>query len=218
MKPIILYGTKLPKGNEDENVPACIDAEKRRRHVIDAAFRLIEAEGLEGLTLRKVAAEAALNIGSVRHFFNGHEDLLAAAANEAGNRMGQRLIHHPVEQLRGLEGDEALDALQVLLEQVLPVDEERRTEAIIVIEFIRASRTRAVFAPSATQMERDLHYIITAALDCLQVPSPNAAARQVSALVGGLTLDTVTPHGALTVCQLRSTLRDALRNLLNAER
>lgn len=49
-------------------MPARIDAEERRQYVIDAAFRLIVAEGLEGLTLRKVAAEANLNIGSVRHF------------------------------------------------------------------------------------------------------------------------------------------------------
>lgn len=199
-------------------MPARIDAEERRQYVIDAAFRLIVAEGLEGLTLRKVAAEADLNIGSVRHFFDGHEDLLTAAAHEAGNRMGQRLMHHPVEQLRGLDGEEALTALQDLLEQVLPVDEARRMEAIIVLELIRASRTQTVFASSAAQMASDLHDIIAAALACLEVPNPSAAARQVSALVGGLTLDTVTPHGALTVYQLRSTLRDALRNLLNTER
>lgn len=98
---------------------------------------------------RKVAAEADLNIGSVRHFFGGHEDLLAAAAQEAGDRMGRRLEHHPVEQLRGLTGEKALNALQDLLEQVLPVDEPRKVEAIVVLEFIRASRTQAVFASSA---------------------------------------------------------------------
>lgn len=198
-------------------MPARIDAEERRRYVIEAAFRLIVAEGLEGLTLRKVAAEADLNIGSVRHFFDGREGLLAAAAQEAGNRMGQRLTHHPVEQLRGLKGEEALVALQDLLEQVLPVDEPRSVEAIVVLELIRASRTQTVFASSAAQMASDLHDIIAAALACLEVPNPSAAARQVSALVGGLTLDTVTPHGSLTVYQLRSTLRDALSNLLNAE-
>ena len=199
-------------------MPARIDAEERRQYVIDAAFRLIVAGSLERTTLRKVAAETNLHIGPVRHFFDGHEALLTAAAHEAGNRMGQRLMHHPVEQLRGLDGEEALTALQDLLEQVLPVDEERRMEAIIVLELIRASRTQTVFASSAAQMASDLHDIITAALACLEVPNPSAAARQVSAIVGGLTLDTVTPHGALTVYQLRSTLRDALRNLLNTER
>jgi len=195
-------------------MPARIDAEERRHIVIEAAFRMIVAEGLEGLTLRKVAVEAELNIGSVRHFFNGHEDLLAAAAQEAGNRMGRRLAQHPVEQLRGLTGEEALNALQNFLEQVLPLDEPRKEEAIVVLEFIRASRTQPVFASSAAQMASDLHDVITDALACLGVPGPSAVARQISALIGGLTLDTVTPHGALTVNQLRSTLRGALGNLL----
>ena len=56
-------------------MPARIDAEERRHIVIEAAFRMIVAEGLEGLTLRKVAVEADLNIGSVRHFFDGRDDL-----------------------------------------------------------------------------------------------------------------------------------------------
>ena len=201
-----------------KDMPARIDAEERRQHVIESAFRLIEAEGIEGLTLRKVADAANLNIGSVRHFFNGAEDLLTAAAQEAGNRMEQRLMHHPVEQLRGLTGESALTALQHLLEQVLPVDKDRRSESIVVLELIRASRTQTVFASPAAQMGSDLHDIIAAALACLEVPNPSAAARQISALIGGLTLDTVTPHGALTVYQLRSTLRDALRNLLKVER
>lgn len=199
-------------------MPTRIDAKERRQHVISAAFRLIVAEGIEGLTLRKVASEAELNIGSVRHFFNGHEDLLAAAAQEAGNRMGQRLVHHPVEELRGLQGETALDALQALLEQVLPIDNQRRIEAIVVLELIRASRTQAVFASTSAQMASDLHDVIAAALACLEVPNPSAAARQVAALIGGLTLDTVTPHGALTVHQLRVTLRSGLKNLLDAER
>ena len=57
-------------------------------------------------------------------------------------------------------------------------------EAIVVLEFIRASRTQPVFAPSAAQMASDLHDVITDALACLGVPSPSAVAQQVSALIG----------------------------------
>lgn len=199
-------------------MPSHINIEERRQQIVEAAFRLIVAEGIEGLTLRKIAAETDLNIGSVRYLFDSREELLTAAADEAGNRMGQRLVQHPVSRLKGLAGEEALVALQHLLEQVLPVDEERRVEAIIVIELIRASRTQAVFASSSAQMASDLHDTIAAALAVLEVPNPSAAARQVAALIGGLTLDTVTPHGSLTVYQLRSTLRASLSNLLNIGR
>ncbi|EHR59825.1 TetR/AcrR family transcriptional regulator [Saccharomonospora cyanea] len=197
-------------------MPARIDPRQRRRHVIEAAFRLVVAEGMEGLSLRKVAAEAELNIGSVRHYFDGHEELLAAAAQEAGDRMGARLARHPAEGLRGLTGEAALEALQELVEQVMPVDEERRGEAIVVVELILAARTRPVFAPVAERMARDLHQVVVDALTALDVPDPHGGAAQLTALIGGLTIDTVTPHGRLSVERLRATLRAHLRLLLEA--
>ena len=106
---------------------ARIDPCERRRDIVRAAFRLVVAEGVAGMSLRKVAAESGLNIGSVRHYFRGHDELLIAAAEEAGDRMGRRLAGHPVEALRGLAGDAARDALQELVEAVLPMDEERAT-------------------------------------------------------------------------------------------
>lgn len=197
-------------------MPARINAEERRSHIIEAAFRKILAEGVEGITLRKVSAEAELNIGSVRHFFDGHEDLLEAAAREAGERMGRRLAPYLGSSLKGLKGEEALDSLQELLEQVLPMDEARRAEAIVVLEFIRASRVQPLFAPAAAQMGRDLHEVVVSAFFSLGVENPGMAARQITALIGGLTMDAVTPHGALSTDQVRAILRGALRHHLSA--
>ncbi|MFC7329074.1 TetR/AcrR family transcriptional regulator [Marinactinospora rubrisoli] len=196
-------------------MPARIDPRQRRGHVVEAAFRLVVAEGIDGLSLRKVAAESGLNIGSVRHYFNGHEDLLAAAAEEAGDRMGRRLAHHPVDGLRGLTGAAALDALQALVEEVLPVDDERRDESIVVLELILAARTRPVFRPISERMAADLGRVVLDALTALGVRDPETGAAQITALIGGLTIDTVTPHGSLSVERLRATLRAQLRTLLN---
>ncbi|MCH6196185.1 TetR family transcriptional regulator C-terminal domain-containing protein [Corynebacterium mastitidis] len=194
-------------------MPARINAEERRGHVVRAGFAQVVAEGVEGLTLRKVAARAGLNIGSVRHFFDGHEDLLAAVAQEAGDRMGRRLAAYPPERLSGLKGEAAVDALQELIEQVLPVDAARREEAIVVVEFIRASRVRAVFAPAADRMARDLHRVIE---DALSRVGAAERTRHVTAVIGGLTLDAVTPHGAPSVEEVRATLRGVLRLVVTA--
>ncbi|MGO1921155.1 MAG: TetR/AcrR family transcriptional regulator [Microbacterium sp.] len=198
-------------------MPARIEPELRRQQVVEAAFRLVVAEGIDGCSLRKVAAESGLNIGSVRHYFDGHEDLLAAAAEEAGDRMGRRLAAHPAENLRGLSGDEALDALQALIEEVLPVDAQRRDAAIVVVELVIASRTRSVFRAMSQRMGADLTDVIREALDALEVPNPEMGAAQVTAMIGGLTLDAVTPHGALSVERLQGILRAHLRLLLAPE-
>ncbi|QZY51317.1 MULTISPECIES: TetR/AcrR family transcriptional regulator [Microbacteriaceae] len=195
-------------------MPARIDPQERRQQVIEATFRLVVAEGIEGVSLRKVADESGLNIGSVRHYFDGHHDLLTAAAEEAGARMGHRLTAHRAEGLRGLTGEAALDALQALVEAVMPVDARRRDEAIVVVELIMASRTMPVFRAMSERMAADLAAVLREALDSLDVPDVDLAAAQLAAVIGGLTLDTVTPHGALSVERMRAVLRAHLQMLL----
>lgn len=195
-------------------MPARIEPEQRRRQVIEAAFRLVIADGIESVSLRKVAEESGLNIGSVRHYFDGHHDLLAAAAEEAGDRMGHRLAEHPVDAIRGLRGDAAVDALQALVETVMPVDDARRAETIIVLEFIVASRTRPVFRAMSERMGTDLTNVMCEALDALGLPDPDLAAAQLVAVIGGLTMDAVTPHGGLSVDRVKEVLRAHLRLLL----
>lgn len=198
-------------------MPARIEPELRRQQVVEAAFRLVVAEGIDGCSLRKVAAESGLNIGSVRHYFDGHEDLLAAAAKEAGDRMGRRLATHSIGDLRGLRGGHALDVLQALIEEVLPVDAQRRNAAIVVVELVMASRTRPVFREMSQRMGADLTEVIREALDALDVPDPEMGAAQVASMIGGLTMDAVTPHGGLSIERLREILRAHLQMLLAAE-
>lgn len=194
-------------------MPSRIDLEQRRKDVIEAAFRLVTAEGLTGLSLRKVAVESGLNIGSVRHYFDDHRNLLVAAATEVGDRMGKRLTRYSTDTLVGLEGEPAVDALQALLEELLPLDDERRVESIVLTEFIVAARVNPVFRP-VTERMADMRQVITRALDVLDVPEPAEEAERLVAILGGLVLDAVTPHGSLSAERLRKTLRAHLRSVL----
>ncbi|MET8732042.1 TetR family transcriptional regulator C-terminal domain-containing protein [Streptomyces parvus] len=195
-------------------MPARIDLEQRRKDVIEAAFRLLTAEGITGLSLRKVAAESGLNIGSVRHYFDDHRNLLVAAVTEVGDRMGKRLTRYSADTLVGLDGEPAVDALQALLEELLPLDDERRVESIVLTEFIVAARVNPIFRPVTEQMAADMRQVITHALDVLDVPEPAEEAERLIAILGGLVLDAVTPHGSLDDERIRRTLRAHLRSVL----
>lgn len=195
-------------------MPARIDLEQRRKDVVEAAFRLLVAEGITGLSLRKVAVESGLNIGSVRHYFDDHRSLLVAAANEVGDRMGKRLTRRPAGTLAGLDGEPAVDALQALVEELLPLDDERRVESIVLMEFIVAARVNPVFRPVTERMAADMRQVITQALDVLRVPEPAEEAERLIAILGGLVLDAVTPHGSLGDERVRRTLRAHLRSVL----
>ena len=190
-------------------MPPKLDAGRRRAEVVAAALRIVARDGAASLSLRKVADEAGLNVGSVRHYFDGSDDLLTATADDVGRRMGGRLARH---RLDGVAGDWR-EGVAAFVEEVLPLDAERRDEAAVLLEFILASRTRPLLAEATARMGRDLHDALAAALASVGVPDHEHEATRLSALVGGLTLDTVTPHGTLTAEQVREALRRHLDSL-----
>lgn len=186
-------------------MPIQIDADERRRHIVDAALRLVIADGLAAATFRKVAAEAALNIGSVRHYFADHESLVVAVVTEAGDRMGRRLVRHPAPAKS--EGAAAARRhVLAVLEELVPLDDEKHREAIILMEVIAASRTNPAFAAVTRQMATDLHTVLHDAVTAIGVAEPTHEAIRLAALISGLSSDTITPHGALS----RSTVRQVL--------
>lgn len=195
-------------------MPPRIDPEHRRRQVIEAAFRIVVTAGIDGLSLRKVAEEARLNIGSVRHYFDGHLDLLAAAADEAGDRMSRRLAKHPLDRLPELRGAEALDAVQQLIEEVLPLDEQRRDETTVVVELVMAARTRPIFHEMSQRMGADLTDVLRTALAALGTRDPEAGSARLRALISGMTVEALTPHGGFGPELMRATLRGQLEALV----
>ncbi|RYF60777.1 MAG: TetR family transcriptional regulator [Comamonadaceae bacterium] len=191
-------------------MPIQVDADERRRHIAEAALRLVVDGGLAAVTFRKVAAEASLNVGSVRHYFADHESLVVSAVTAAGDRMGQRLARHPapVDQCR----EAAKRHLLVVLEELVPLDDERHREAVVLLEVITASRINPAFEAVTRQMASDLDTVLTEALANIGVTSPAREAVRLAALISGLSLDAVTPHGDVG----RSTIRAILQQQVAA--
>ena len=60
-------------------MPKLIDHDLRRRELVEASWQVIADEGLEGVTMRKVAAAARCTTGRITHYFENREELLLAA-------------------------------------------------------------------------------------------------------------------------------------------
>ena len=114
------------------NVPKVVDHEERRRELAEAVWRVILRDGVEGVSVREVSAEAGWSTGALRHYFGTKEELLASAARLLEERVIRRLEERP----RDLTPREAVRAA---LCEVLPLDEERRTEGMLW--FAYASRS-----------------------------------------------------------------------------
>ncbi|MBR8742383.1 TetR/AcrR family transcriptional regulator [Nocardiopsis sp. MG754419] len=71
--------------------------ERKREELIAATLRVVEREGVGGVTHRTVAREAEVSAGSVAYYFATLDDLLVAALTEASDAY--------IAQLRDLDDD-----------------------------------------------------------------------------------------------------------------
>ena len=109
-------------------MPKVVDHGERRRELAGAVWRVILRDGLGGVSVRAVAAEAGWSTGALRHYLGTKEELLAAAARLLEERVVGRLENRP----GGLPPREAVRAA---LCEVLPLDEERRVEGALWFAF-----------------------------------------------------------------------------------
>lgn len=61
-------------------------SETRRQQILDAAYEIVAADGLEGLHARSVAAAIGLNHAAVHYYYRTRKDLLLALADSLAER------------------------------------------------------------------------------------------------------------------------------------
>ncbi|YCK83372.1 TetR family transcriptional regulator C-terminal domain-containing protein [Arthrobacter sp. D3-18] len=142
-------------------MPKIVDAEARRHEVVQAVFRIIASDGLERASLREVADEAGLAVGSVRHYFASSDELLvfsfAAVIDRIAGRLEAALVS--VEEASP-DSPEQHNAVLNLLGQFLPLDEELAVDACVWMAFRHAARIKPVLADEAERSHRTVAAVI----------------------------------------------------------
>ncbi|WP_028275686.1 TetR/AcrR family transcriptional regulator [Arthrobacter sp. I3] len=142
-------------------MPKFVDAVIRRQEIVDAVFRIIATDGLERASLREVADEAQLAVGSVRHYFASSDELLTHAFAVVVDRIVGRLT-----DADSLLGDappasgEQHAAVLALLGEFLPLDEQRAVDACVWMAFKNAARTRPFLAAEADRSHRAVAAVV----------------------------------------------------------
>ncbi|MDZ5471420.1 TetR/AcrR family transcriptional regulator [Bacillus sp. 31A1R] len=109
-------------------MPKIVNHEKLKVKVAEAAWRVLRREGLEGATVRKIAEEAGISPGSMRHYFSTQSDLIYYSMNLVSERVKKR-----IQNLK-FTGNPSHDACLLLFE-FLPIDEEKRAEMEVWLIF-----------------------------------------------------------------------------------
>jgi len=121
-------------------MPKQVDHDARRQRIADAVCRLAARRGLEGVSLRHVAAEAGVSMGQVQHYFTTKDEMLLFAFRALSTRVERRL-GMAMNALGEPPTTQAL--LRALLVAMVPTDADSRFEAPLWIAFL----ARAVVDP-----------------------------------------------------------------------
>jgi len=105
-----------------------VDPIERRKRLAQAVWRVVRREGLERASVREVAREAGVSMGSLRHYFGSQSELLIFAM-----RMVIERIEHRVAALR--QPDDPREAAKQVLAELLPLDPERQAENEVWLAF-----------------------------------------------------------------------------------
>jgi AcrR family transcriptional regulator len=109
-------------------VPKDVDHDARREELLEAVWRVVARDGLEGATLRGMARETGWSVGSLAHYFADKDDILGSALRLAYERIAARWER----KLAGLTG---LAALRELVLDNLPLDDERELETKFLMNY-----------------------------------------------------------------------------------
>ena len=173
-------------------MPKIVNHDKRREQLAEAAWRVIRREGLEGVTVRSVADEAGMSLGSLRHYFVTQSELLAFSMRMVSDRVNQRIAKLP------FNGDPRHD-IELVIGEIMPLDEERLAESEVWISFTGRAMVDPTFRALSLEVHESLYDGFRRMINVLiqlkltdEGIDAELETRRLHALVDGLVIHSIT--------------------------
>ena len=195
-------------------MPRLIDHDGRRHEIAEAVWRIVVRDGVSAVSMRDVAAEAGLAVGSVRHVFATKAELLEYSMALVRERATRRVESHFAIT------DPRRFAMAVLSE-VLPLDDQRRMEMAVNMAVVAESPSDPALRRVALDAQQALADACAAVLHVLadhRLVRRGAdlayEAERLHALVDGLALHALTADRKdLAPKKILGVVRDHLAGL-----
>ena len=129
-------------------MPKVVDHDAQRVKFAEAAMSLIAQHGLEGVTMRAVAAEAGLSYGSLFHYFSSKDELLMHAVRHSNSLQTDR-INKFTSQYSGMK------ALEHLLCDDAIITDSSRDDWMVWLTFLYQAALQTSFADLHSELIDD---------------------------------------------------------------
>ena len=133
----------------------------RRRELGEALWRVVLREGIEAASVRKVAAEAGVSTGSLRHVFPRQSDLLTFAM--------QLIVDEVQRRVEAIDAsDDVRDTVERRLHSLLVLDRETRAIFDVWLAFATRARVEACLRPLRDQTHAQVRELCRQSVDTLR--------------------------------------------------
>lgn len=159
---------------------------ERKTAIIDAALRIIGRDGIQGVSMRAVAAEAAVPLGTATYYFSDKDELIEAAFVRHSQRETARIVD-AIARLGGARTsmDVAHGLADFVIQGLTDYREQLMTEYQFLGESARSENLRRASAAWLQSLTTHLESTVTA----LTSSSPKTDARLILAVLAGLEVD-----------------------------
>lgn len=141
-------------------MPKIVDHAKQKIKVAEATWRLILKEGIEAASVRKIADEAGISPGSMRHYFSTQSELFAYSMELVSDRVKSNI------QSITFTGD-ILQDVQTLLFELLPLDKNKSAEMEVWLIFNVKALSDPLLKPLSEKVYGEMRFAISKIIDSL---------------------------------------------------
>lgn len=162
-------------------MPKIVDVDQRRLELAEAAARVIARSGIDGASMREIAAEAGWTTGTLVHYFaNKHELLdftLRASIERRSALRSERSDLSPTE------------ALRATLSSALPTNDDTRVHWIVTVALAGAAASDDDLAATQRDAYREYRrYLIGLLMMMPDIDDAQVEAERLIGLVDGIAL------------------------------
>lgn len=153
-------------------MPRLVDHDERRRHIIEALWRLAASDGLTAVSFRRVAAEAEVSVRQIQYYFGTKAALLGNALQ----MLGEAVFADGVQAMEQAGPDASPRLLlRGAIEAAFPSDPQRRQRSLLFFSFYVAALTDPELASGEAQAI--LGWTVPFAADLIRVATDQGQTR-----------------------------------------
>lgn len=195
-------------------MPKIVNHQTRKEEIAEAAWKVIRQDGIRGVSVRRIADELGISLGSLRHYFDSQEELLSFAMQLISIRVNQRI------QKIQFTGNPRKD-VELIIREITPMDEDQVLESEVWLVFAGEAVSNESMRIILRNVHQELYMGFLRMIELLETNNltkegtiVEVEAKRLHALVDGLVVHHTTFPDLLTRDEITAIITTYLNSML----